>query len=125
MIVTIERGLVMSEELLTEIENGEGLTLRDLAKCCPSQRGGKPVSLSCVLRWCLVGVRGPSGARVKLAAARLSGKWISSRGALRRFIEAQTPNLNGDDLTPLRPRSATKRQRASERAERELDSVGI
>jgi hypothetical protein len=113
----------MSEELLSEIENGEGLTLRDLAAFCPKQRRAKPVSLSCVLRWCLVGVRGPGGARIKLEAARLSGKWISSRGALRRFVQAQTPFL--DDEPSLPRRSPSKRQAAADRAARALEKVGI
>jgi hypothetical protein len=113
----------MSDELLSEIENGEGLTLRDLAAYCPRQRRGKPVSLSCVLRWCLIGVRGPDGARIKLEAARLSGKWISSRGALRRFVEAQTPRL--DDAPALPRRSATRRQKDAERVERQLEKLGI
>src|SRR5262245_50117726 len=114
----------MSDELLTEIENGEGLTLRDLAKYCPPQRRGKPVSMSCVLRWCLVGVKGPNGTAVKLEAARLSGKWISSRGALRRFVQSQTPIL-GNREDEVMPRSAIQRQRANERAKRELESLGI
>ena len=113
----------MSDELLSEIENGEGLTLRDLAAYCPRQRRGKPVSLSCVLRWCLAGVRGPDGARIKLEAARLSGKWISSRGALRRFVQAQTPCL--DRGSRVMPRSASRRQKDNERVERQLETLGI
>jgi hypothetical protein len=113
----------MSDELLSEIENGEGLTLRDLAAVCPRQRRGKPVSLSCVLRWCLIGVRGPDGARIKLEAARLSGKWISTRRALRRFVQAQTPSLEGEPT--LARRTPSKSQAAADRAARALEKIGI
>ena len=46
------------------------------------------------------GVKGPGGQRVKLEAARLAGKWITTPAAIGRFVEAQTPRP--DDVPPPR-----------------------
>lgn len=111
----------MSDLLLDEIDKGEGETLTQLAKRVPRTRQGRPVTLSCLLRWVLNGARGPSGSRVKLEAVRLAGRWVSSPGALRRFILAQTPFADQSLLL----RTPGRRQRASERAARKLEQAGI
>jgi hypothetical protein len=76
-----------------------------------------------VLRWVLDGARGPSGERVRLEAARLGGRWLTSLEALRRFSERLTPSVGGDD--PAAPRSPARRRRASEQAAKELGKAGI
>jgi hypothetical protein len=97
------------------------LGLAEAARRLPAHREGKPVSASCLLRWVLTGVRGPSG-KVHLEAVRLGGKWITSLEALERFAEALTPRPeNARDL----PRSVQARQRASERASKRLDQLGM
>lgn len=111
----------MSDLLLDEIDKGEGETLAQLAKRVPRTRQGKPVTLSCILRWVLDGARGPDGRRIKLEAVRLAGRWVSSPGALRRFILEQTP---ADGRLP-HPRTPGHRQRASERAAKMLEQAGI
>jgi hypothetical protein len=81
---------------------------------------------STVFRWVLRGVRGPDGRMVKLQALRLGGKYITSREALQRFAEATTPNELLDNGRPrITRRSPAQRQKASERAERELREMGI
>jgi hypothetical protein len=124
---------MLSDQFLSEIEAGEGQRLAVAARLLPSARRDKPVTLSCLLRWVLDGVRGPGGQRIRLEACRLSGKWITTPGALRRFVEAQTPELaNAEAQTPRldakeipAPRSPTRRHKASEHAARELEKMGL
>src|SRR5262245_41466089 len=114
---------MLSDLVLSEITAGHGITLKEAAKLVPPARKGRPVTLSCLLRWVLDGVRVPDGHRVRLEAARLAGRWITSAGALRRFVAAQTPPPS-EPLAGV-PRSPGKRLRANERAAEELDHLGI
>jgi hypothetical protein len=115
---------MLSDQFLSEIEAGEGQRLAVAARLVPSARQDKPVSMSCLLRWVLDGARGPGGKRIRLEACRISGKWITTRGALRRFIEAQTPEL-ADGEPAAKPRTPRQRRKAAERAEKELEQLGI
>src|SRR5215475_7291075 len=115
---------MLSNELLSEIEGGGGEPLSFAARRVPSTRQGKRVTLSCLLRWVLEGVKGPDGKRIKLEAARMAGRWITTPGAIRRFVERQTPQLDGEHAPPA-SRSPGKRQRASERAAKALEKLGI
>jgi hypothetical protein len=98
-------------------------SLSQAAKLLPPGRRGRPVSLSCLLRWVLDGVRTPNGP-VRLEAVRLGGRWITSLEALQRFAAAQTPTLGADPINPV-TRPSVVRQRASETAARQLDKLGI
>jgi hypothetical protein len=97
------------------------LSLSAAARMLPPGRRGRPVTLSCLLRWVLDGVKTPQGV-VRLEAFRLGGRWITSVEALERFADRQTPKPGAAVATPL---SASKRQRASERAAKELERAGI
>jgi hypothetical protein len=99
------------------------LSLVQAARLLPPGRGGRPVTLSCILRWVLKGAPGPNGTRVKLEALRLGGRWLTSREALQRFAEALTPRL--DDSPVPTPRTPAARARAAERAGKELEILGI
>jgi hypothetical protein len=114
---------MVTDQLLEEISNGNGEKLTRLAKRVPSYRGDRPATLSRLLRWVLTGVNSPSGQRVRLEAAKLPGGWISTPQALARFIQRQTPRVDGE--LPPKPRSPAARRRANERAARELDAAGI
>jgi hypothetical protein len=114
---------MLTDQLLEEIEAGQGEVLTRAARRVPRTRRDRPVTLSCLLRWVLTGVTGPDGQRVYLEAARLAGRWVTSPGAIRRFIAAQTPRL-GTEPAPS-PRSPAQRRRAGERAARELENLGI
>jgi hypothetical protein len=90
--------------------------LREIARHCQT-------SFCTAWRWALKGLPAPDGQRVRLEALRVGGRWVSSWAALQRFAERTTPNLDGE--TAKAPRSASKRQRASERAGKQLERLGI
>jgi hypothetical protein len=94
------------------------------AKLVPPGRNGKRTHISTLLRWILRGAKSPSGQLVRLEAARLGSRWVTSRAALQRFAEKLTPVLN-DATAPRQIRGPGQRQRASERAARELAKEGI
>ena len=114
---------VPASPVLSEIVSGKGLSLSQAARRFPSSRLGRPVHSSCVWRWIASGVRLPSGEVVRLEVARLSGRWLTSEPAIERFLAAQTPRA--DQPTPVAPRTPTARQRASERAAKQLEALGI
>jgi hypothetical protein len=98
------------------------ISLVQAARMQPPGRRGRPVTLSCVLRWILKGCRGPDGEMVRLEGVRIGGRWITSIEALERFAARLTPNLVNP---PATPRSPSRRQRASERAAAALERIGI
>ena len=105
-----------------EIADGQGMLLRQAARRFPSNRKNRPVTLSCILRWIIDGVLDSTGDRVKLEAARCAGKWLTTPGAIERFLARQTPSLQKANPIPSAP---TARRHASERAARELRRLGI
>lgn len=115
---------MISEELLSEIDAGTALPLSQLCQRVPRTRKNRPATLSCLLRWVIAGAPGLNGERVKLEAARLGGRWISSPGALRRFILRQTPAADGAADRPG-ARTAAKRRRASDTAGEKLEKLGV
>jgi uncharacterized protein DUF1580 len=98
------------------------LPLAAAAKLIPPGRSGKHTHLSTLLRWILQGVKSPSGEIVRLEAARLGSRWVTSREALQRFSERLTPRSDEPASPP--PRTPGKRQRASEKADAELEKLG-
>jgi hypothetical protein len=100
------------------------LSLAAAARLLPPGRRGRPVTLSCVLRWVLDGVKTPQGI-VRLEAVRLGGRWLTSVEALERFADRQTPKFDPDAVTAPTPRTSAQCHRASERVERELNRLGI
>jgi hypothetical protein len=114
---------MLTNQLLKEIEAGLGEPLTRAARRVPRTRQDRPVTLSCLLRWITLGVIGPNGERIKLEAARLAGRWLTTPGAIRRFVAAQTPSL---DSTPMpSPTLRGKGQRAAEQAGQQLNRLGI
>jgi hypothetical protein len=99
------------------------LSLPQAARRLPPGRRGRPVTLSCLLRWILDGVPGPDGRRIRLEAVRLGGRWITSVEALARFGERLTPRLSDEPAPP--PRSPAARQRAADMAGQRLEEIGI
>ncbi len=99
------------------------IPLADACRLIPPGRGGKQTHLSTLLRWILKGVKGPDGAIVRLDAIRLGGRWVTSREAIQRFAEHLTPRV-ADEPGPA-PRSPGRRHRASERAAKQLEKLGV
>src|SRR2546427_130282 len=94
------------------------------AKLVPPGRRHRPAHLSTILRWIRAGAKAPDGTTVRLEAVRLGGRWVTSKEALQRFGERLTPDLGGAGERPA-PRTAGRRRKASERAEKELAKLGI
>jgi hypothetical protein len=99
------------------------LSLATAAAELPPARNGKRCHLSTLLRWGLKGLKSPDGTLVRLEMVRLGARWVTSREALTRFSNRLTPRLDKPD-TPT-PRAPADRRRASERAAKELESLGI
>jgi hypothetical protein len=99
-----------------------------LTKACglvePARAGAK-THISTLVRWITVGARGPGGQRIRLEAVRLGGRWLTSREALQRFADRLTPQLDQGTTSAPTPRTPTARQRAAERAAKELERCGI
>jgi hypothetical protein len=111
--------------LPVDIRSEQILSLPQAARRFPPFRQGRPVNPSTIWRWISNGVKLPDGRRVKLGAVRLSGRWLTSVEAIERFIAAQTPAPAGDTAPTPTPRTMRQRQRATERAGKELESMGI
>lgn len=89
------------------IVDEEILSLAQATKMLP----GRP-HLSSIFRWMSRGVRG-----VRLESVLVGGRRYTSREALERFSAATTAAANRE---PAPIRTPTQRQRAIERAEKEL-----
>ena len=115
---------MVTDKLLAEIERGEGEPLTRAGRRIPSSRKGRPSTLSRLLRWVLNGTVGPDGQRVYLEAVRGPSGWLTTPGAICRYLTSMTPRT-GEASSAQAPRSPDERHRAAERAAKELDSVGI
>jgi hypothetical protein len=113
------------EAAMIDLRNEELISLAQATKRVPPARQGKTTHLSTVLRWILQGARAPNGSRVKLEAVRLGARWMTSEQALERFALRLTPSPDQAQGNGERPRSPANRKRASERAARLLDEIGI
>lgn len=98
------------------------LSISQLCKILPVGRNGKRPTFSTVWRYVLEGAKLPNGERVKLEAVRFGGKWVSSKQAAQRFVEALS-SAAADVPSPFRGRPA--RNRAAEQAAAELSERGI
>jgi hypothetical protein len=98
-----------------------GLSLSEAAKLVPSSRRGKATHVSRLVRWISQGVKDGRGGVVRLEALRLGGQWVTSAEAIQRFAERLTPS---DHTSSGFPQPAVRRK-AVERAEKELNSLGV
>jgi hypothetical protein len=104
-------------DVLTEIQSGSGLSLSAAGRLFPGHRGGNSVDPSTVFRWLTKGARTAVGQVVKLEAVRVGGRWLTSRGAVTRFVEAltsaATPNASLASPPFSSQSTATKRAAAA------------
>jgi hypothetical protein len=107
---------------MIDLKNETALSLAAATRLLPPGRQGRPVSLSCILRWVLTGAKSLSGEMVRLEAVRLGGRWLTSVEALQRFAERLTPTFHA---SPPMYHTPARRRRASEKAAAELGKAGI
>jgi hypothetical protein len=95
--------------------------LSDVAKRVPAGRG-KRLHTSTVFRWTREGVRGPSGEKIRLESLKVGKYWFTSNEALERFITAtnNVPQPAAPDVL-----TQTQRKRASDKAGRRLEVMGV
>jgi hypothetical protein len=108
--------------VLTEIQAGGGQSPAAAARGIPGYRGNPTTKPSTVFRWITKGTRAADGRVIKLEAVRVGSRWLTSRGAVARFVEALTQAAT-PTATPPTPRSPAARRKASERAGEELDKM--
>jgi hypothetical protein len=104
------------------------ISFSQAAKLFPPARRERPVSGSCIWRWFRHGVRTADGRRVKLDALLVVNRYVTSAPAVRRFILAMQPVAAPmQTVTPMSttPRTSGQRSRASERASRTLERLGL
>lgn len=110
-------------QVITEIIAGDALGLGAAARKIPSHRGDGRVNPSTIWRWIVSGSKAADGRVVRLEAARVGGRWLTSSMALARFWNALTPVASLATPTPS-PRTPSKRQRSIEAAHRKLATAG-
>jgi hypothetical protein len=110
--------------MTSEFSSEPKVLIATLAREIPSHRTGRCLGPQAIWRWVCKGLRLADGRVVKLEAVRLAGRWYSSHGALQRFITAQQDDAQPAEL-PAPARSATKRQKASEKAAELLETAGL
>lgn len=107
---------------MIDLKSEAALSLAQAAKLIPPTRQGKPVHVSTLVRWILHGVRG-----IKLEAARIGGRWVTSHEAIERFsvaLTAQHAPASGQGEPATSKRSGEDR-RKQERVEQELAAMGL
>jgi hypothetical protein len=115
----------MTSQFQAQLLNEGPLGLAAAARLVPSFRGGKSTAPSTVFRWISEGCRGAGGERIKLEAARIGGRWITSQAALDRFVAALTAAHSTESSTEARlPRSPGARRSASHEAAKALEDAG-
>lgn len=108
---------------MLDVLNEDSMTLAEAGRLLPHGPGGKLVHRSTLLRWITRGVTAVDGSRVRLEAAKLGDRFVTSRQAVVRFMEALTPALDSEPAPS--PRTPQQRRRAVERAGKKLEGIGI
>jgi len=119
--------LVPVRRVITEIINGDSLTLGQAAKLLPAHRGkGEHADTSSVWRWATAGAKDSCGQIVKLEVAKYGGRHLTSRYALARFSAAHTAPAGPPpaDATPEKPRTAAARQKSRAAASARMKASG-
>jgi hypothetical protein len=111
-------------QVLGEIQAGNGLSLSAAGRLFPGHRGGESVDPSTVFRWVTKGARTPGGNVVKLEAVRVGVRWLTSRGAVARFVAALTDAATPTSTVPIPTLHTPATRRASEKAAEKLKAMG-
>ena len=97
----------------------------ELARSLAPSRAGKPVHPSTIARWRSPGVRRRDGSYISLQAIRLPSGWATTVEWVEEFIAAVTAEKSGQSAPPAAIRTPARRRREIERANRDLDAIGI
>jgi hypothetical protein len=108
--------------VITEIAAGQGISPAQASRLLPPVRLDKPCHPSTITRWILDGAKRPDGTLIKLEAARVGSRWVTTRAALERFLQTLTTPTPGTYSTA---RSASERSAADADAARQLKTFGI
>ena len=95
----------------------------EAARLLGTFRGGRRTHPSTITRWMLSGIRLADGRNLRLEHIRVSNRLMTSRAAVVRFLAEQQLPTTPPEIDA--PRSTTKRRRENDRAEDELNSLGI
>lgn len=111
------------QQVIGEILAGDALGMSATARKVPAFRGEGRANPTTIWRWIVTGCKSPDGSIVKLEAARLGGRWLTSSAALARFLDALTPSTDPAP-SPARSRKPAARKRAIEAAHKKLAAAG-
>lgn len=109
--------------ILSEVKSGEGIGLAEACKLIPPYRPGHRTHPATLTRWILRGVRSPHGDKIKLEAVRCGSRWITTTGAVERFLASQQHHIESADPQPSH-RTPRARNAAAEAAVVELERMG-
>jgi hypothetical protein len=118
-----------TERLVGEIAAGEGVSLATAARSLPG-RQNKSVNPSTLWRWAREGVRIGQGQRVRLEVALCGARYVTSPGAVARFLgtlnapisEAPEPHR---PIDMAKPNPKPNRQREIDRVNADLEKLGL
>lgn len=86
----------------------------------PGSKGAECVSPSTMTRWVMRGVKGATGHTVRLRAARVGGRWLTTDEWFDDFVTALSASPEGEDAV----RTPSEIRRAADEAGRELEAAG-
>ena len=109
--------------IMSEVLAGRGIGLAQASKLFPPYRPGRGTHAATLTRWIQRGVRGLDGQLHKLDAVRCGSRWITTPGAVERFLASQQQHSEPVDR-PATDRTPKKRNAAAEAAVAELERMG-
>jgi hypothetical protein len=110
---------------MSEVLNGDSLTIAEAAKLIPAHRGsGGKSHRSRIWRWIKNGYRRPGGALVHLEHVQIGAQLVTSRAALQRFVAAISGQGAADAPEEQPERTPSEKRKAGEAAARRLAAAG-
>jgi hypothetical protein len=106
-------------------EFGELRPFAEIARSIPPSRAGKPVHPLTLSRWRSPGIKRRDGTYITLRCVRLPSGWRTTLRWLEEFFEQLTAEKSGQPAPAPEIRTPARRRREIERANRELDAIGI
>jgi hypothetical protein len=109
-----EISIVVTQQLLGEIADGEGEPLARAVARLPSMRQDRAPSFHRIYHWVVSGAVAPNGSRVYLEAVKSPSGWLTSAKAVQHFSRrADAHDRRGGGRCPLRRCGAPSRHASS------------